>query len=185
MKKLLSIVLALVLLMGVACAEAPAVTRMRMLQMDADFQEVFETEYDAEAYSLWYQADLFEAGMFYDNVMFKPVGAVEEDESVYYLIVPVEITAEESEAMIAESVGGYEPEWTISDVRELTSDVGGKILSVEANNGVEIHRYYLVEGEAFSLCITAIYPAEEAMELSACFDVMTMTIELKAANAEL
>ena len=87
--------------------------------------------------------------------------------------------------MIAEAVGGFEAEWTIGEVRELTADSGNKILSVEANNGTEIYRYYLVQGETFSLCITAFYPAEEAEELSACFDIMTKTFELKAAEAEL
>ena len=185
MKKLFAMILVLALLVGAACAEISAGTRVRALERDGEVYELAETLYDAEGYSIWYQAELLEAGMYYDHVMFKPVGAAEEDESIYYLIVPIELTGdEECAAMIAESVGGYEPEWTISEVRELTAEAGSRILSVDANNGTELHRYYLVQGEAFSLCITAVYPAAEAMDYSPCFDDMTMTAELKAAIAE-
>ncbi len=189
MKKLSALIMVLVLLVSAAWAEAPAteepaaVTRTRTLELDGEALELTETQYTAEKYTVWYQADALEEGMFFDNVRFKPVGAAEDDESVYYMIVPVEITADQAEGMIAEATGGYDDEWTIAMQREWTTDAGNRILAVDANNGTELDRFYLVVGEDFSLCITAVYPAEDAEVFSPLFDIMTATIELTAAEA--
>lgn len=177
MKKFFAILMTIVLLMGAACAETPVQTRTRMLELDGETLEITETAYTAENYSFWYQADILEAGTYYGHPCLRPLGALEEDMSVSYLIVPSEIAPDQAEAMLLEATGGYEPEWTISMEREFTTDAGIRVLSVDANNGFEIHRYYLVVGEAFSLCITAMYPGEISEEMSALFDIMTQTFE--------
>lgn len=183
MKKLFAMLLALVLLMSAAYAEEPAAVRTRAIALESDplqaepeTFEVVETEFAGEGYTLWYQADVLEAGLLYNKACFRPVGAAEEEAGTSYLIVPTEIAAENAEDMMTEATGGYDAEWAVGEVRELTGDMGGRILSVDAVGSAEVHRYYLVPGEELSLCITAIFPLEEAEATGLCFDLMTMTI---------
>ncbi len=177
MKKIFAIIMTIAVLMSAACAETPVQTRTRTLERNEETFEITETAYSFETYTFWYQADIFEAGAYYGHPCLRPVGALEEDMSVSYLIVPAEITPDQAEGMLLEATGGYEPEWTIAMEREFTTDAGMRVLSVDANNGTEIHRYYLVVGEAFSLCITAMYPGEISEEMSLLFDIMTQTFE--------
>ena len=181
MKKLLSAILALVLIAFTACAEAPEEakapeTRTRVLETEFGAFEITETYYAFENYSLWYQADKLEAHLYFDHADFRPVGAEDEDRTTSYLIVKAEIAPDQAEAMIAEATGGYDDTWTIDMHREFETDNGDRVLAVDANNGEEIHRYYIIIGDAGCLCVTAMYPAAIDEEEIFFFDLMTKTI---------
>lgn len=176
MKKLFSLVLVLLMTGAFACAEAPE-TRTRTIATEFENYEITETNSTYENFSLWYQADWLKMTDYYGHPDFRPVGADEEDRSTSYLIVKAEITPEQAENMIIEAVGGYDDTWTIDMHREFETDSGNRVLSVDANNGLEIHRYYIVIGEADCLCITAMYPADIDEEKVFFFDLMTQTIE--------
>ena len=182
MKKLFSIILAICLLAFSACAEAPEVAkepelRTRILETEFGTLELNETAYTYENYSLWYQEGLLKPCDYYGHADFRPVDAQDEDRSFSYLIVSSEIAPEQLDQMLIEATGGYDDTWTIAMHREFTTDAGNRILSVDANNGLEIHRYYLVQGEETSLFITAIYPADIPEETILYLDLMTKTIE--------
>ena len=182
MKKLFSIILAICLLAFSACAEAPEVAkepelRTRILETEFGTMELNETAYTYENYSLWYQEGLLKPCDYYGHADFRPVDAQDEDRSFSYLIVSSEIAPEQLDHMIIEATGGYDETWTIAMHREFATDAGNRILSVDANNGLEIHRYYLVQGEETSLFITAIYPADIPEETIFYLDLMTQTIE--------
>ncbi len=182
MKKLFSIILAICLLAFSACAEAPDDTkapalRTRMLETEFGLIELSETAYTYENYSLWYQEGLLKPCYYFDHADFRPVDAQDDDRRFSYLIVSSEIAPEQLDQMLVEATGGYDNTWTIAMHREFTTDAGNRILSVDANNGFEIHRYYLVQGEETSLFITAIYPADIPEETILYLDLMTKTIE--------
>ena len=182
MKKLFCLLLALMLIAISACAEAPEEakapeTRTRVLETEFGVSEITETYFAYENFSLWYRADKLKAGFYFDHADFTPADAAEEDRSTSYLIVKADIAPEQAENMIAEATGGYDDTWTIAMNREFETDGGNRVLSVDANNGLEIHRYYIVVGEESCLLITAMYQADIAEEDVFFLDVMTKTIE--------
>lgn len=182
MKKCFILILAISLIALCAYAElgeeahAPAL-RTRVVETEFGPLELNETAYTYENYALWYQEGLLKPCYFYDHADFRPVDAQDEDRSFSYLIVSAEIAPEQLDQMLIEATGGYDDTWTIAMHREFATDAGNRILSVDANNGLEIHRYYLVQGEETSLFITAIYPADIPEETILYLDLMTQTIE--------
>ncbi len=182
MKKIFALILAIAFIAFSACAEfgeevkAPDL-RTRILETEFGPIELNETAYTYENYSLWYQEGLLKPCYYYDHADFRPVDAQDDDRRFSYLIVKNEIAPEQLDQMLVEATGGYDNTWTIAMHREFATDAGNRILSVDANNGLEIHRYYLVQGEEFSLFITAIYPASIPEETILYLDLMTQTIE--------
>jgi len=177
MRKLLAILMAALLLIAPALAEAPAEnvqTRTSVFEIEGMAEEVVETLYQAEKYSLWYPAGMLKPTDYYSNISFVPVD--ETVTNVSFLVVPTEVPAEEAEAFIAEATGGYGPEWTISDVREMATENENVVLTVEAAYEGEIHRYYLVQGFDGCLCITAMFPLEAAEGYGVRFDALVKTI---------
>ena len=174
MRKLLAILLAALLLAVPALAEAPVQTRTSVLEIEGVGEEVVETLFEGEGFSLWYPSELLKATDYYGNVSFVPVDEAVTD--VTFIVVFAEIPAEESEAFIAEATGGYEPEWVISEVSEMATESENAVLTVEAVLDGETHRYYLVQGEAGCLCITAMFPTEAAEGYGVRFDALVKTI---------
>ena len=182
MKKLLSVILALMLIAFAACAEAPEEAkapelRTRVLETEFGTIELNETAFAYENYTLWDQEGLLKPCYYYDHADFRPVDAQDEDRSFSYLIVKGEIAPEQMDQMIVEATGGYDETWTIAMHREFATDAGSRILSVDANNGTEIHRCYIIAGTDSCLLITAIYPADIPEETILYLDLMTQTIE--------
>ena len=182
MKKWFCLVLALMLIAISACAEAPeeakaSETRTRVLETEFGTIELNEIAYAYENYTLWYQEGLLKPCYYYDHADFRPVDAMDDNRSFSYLIVKGEIEPEQMDEMIAEATGGYDDSWTIAMHREFATDAGSRVLSVDANNGTEIHRYYIIAGMDACLLITAIYPADIPEETIFYLDLMTKTIE--------
>ncbi len=182
MKKFFMLILAIALIAFSACAEVPEEAkapdlRTRVLETEFGPMEINETAYTYENYSLWYQEGLLKPCYYFDHADFRPVDAQDDDRRFSYLIVNSEIAPEQMDQMIIEATGGYDDTWTIAMHREFFTDAGNRILSVDANNGEEIHRYYIIAGNDFCLCITAIYPADIPEETVFYLDLMTQTIE--------
>lgn len=174
MRKLLAILMAALLLVSPALSEAPAQTRTSVIELEGISEEFVETLYAGETFTLWYPAELLMPTDYYGNLSLVPVD--ETATNVSFLVVPTEVPAEEANAFIAEATGGYGPEWTISDVRDMVTENENTVLTVEAAYEGEIHRYYLVQGFDGCLCITAMFPAEAAEGYGVRFDALVKTI---------
>lgn len=175
MKKWIAAVLCIMMLTG--CALAGETVRVREMMLEGMPEQVNETLYQSgDGYELWYPSDYLAPGEQYGHVSFRPVGA-EEENSVYFLIVPAQADPADAELLLNEAVGGFGPDAQISEVNWTTTEGGALLGAVQAAADGVCYRHYLVTDEDDELLlITACFPAEAAEGFGVRFDRMAETI---------
>ncbi len=174
MKKLISVLLALTMLF--ACASAEETVRVHEMMLEGMAEQVTETLYKSDAgYTIWYPSDYVTPGEQYGRPCFYPADAGEES-GVYFLIIPSDANPADAEALLAEAVGGFGPEATVSEAQWTATESGALLGSVQADDAGVIYRYYLVTDDETMLMITSCFPAEAAEGFGVRFDRMAQTI---------
>lgn len=183
MKKWILFLLAAVMLLGTAFADAPVSDEAGVVKKTlADFSSEL-TLYSGEAgFTIKYPAELLTTVMKYSKDTFVPVGGTEESET-YLMFVPAEVSPEDAEALLDEAVGGYGEEYLLTVREDVLTEQNVQISSVQAELDGQVDRFYLVCDEANVLCVTAIFQADAPENYDELFDAMleSLSFALPAA----
>lgn len=145
--------------------------------------EVTETKYiDESGFSLWYNAESLAIGDYGGQFCFVPSDVEDPLKSpAVFIIVPNEIG--EAPSPLGEVTAMYPPE-NVSEIKEITSEEGITIQSVEASDAGQNFAFYIVSYEDMSLNITSMIFDEEHASYAKEFDRIVDTISFEQLSGE-
>lgn len=190
MKKFVSVICAvLMLLSALAFAETENLqpeTRISVITIEGIEEEITETLHVSEGgYSLWYQADNFLLNTADDQTHLFAIDSTPEGAEIgigtsaaYMLIVPVDISYEDTDAFLMEATGGFDP--SVAVIGEPTAETlenGIEIKTVTVTEESTVFTYYIVTNGEKVLCITALCTLEAIEGFGTRFYNIVKTIE--------
>lgn len=182
MKKLIVLLMVLSLLAVPAFAEsADAVLRERKLVVNGVEETLTESKYVSEGgYALWVDADHFWPmnmnGGGNDEFADTASALGGEEASVYVIMVPTEVPADEGETFILEATALYPPE-NVTEVEHVLLPTGLEYCVQQAVEEGMAYRFYAVKGPEYLICVTATFPEAEADEYVTRVNAMVNTME--------